>query len=67
MSPLVQSPSLTAGTVCSYFGRIHALCDVLDPVLDPVLHTPASTFACCPSLFTDGECSAAWVDTGNAR
>ena len=38
--------------VYSYFERVNVHCDVLDPVL----HTPASTFARCPFLFTVGEC-----------
>ena len=37
--------------VYSYFERVNVHCDVLDPVL----HTPASTFARCPFLFTVGE------------
>ena len=41
--------------VCSYFERVNVHCDVLDPVL----HTPASTFARCPFLFTVGAFSYA--------
>ena len=34
----------------SYFEKVNVHCDVLDPDL----HTPASTFARCPFLFTVG-------------
>ena len=43
-----MEPPLTRGIARSYFERVNVHCDVLDPVL----HTPASTFARCPFLFT---------------
>ena len=46
-----MGPPLTRAIARSYFERVNVHCDVLDPVL----HTPASTFARCPFLFTVGE------------
>ncbi|RPD69761.1 hypothetical protein L226DRAFT_575409 [Lentinus tigrinus ALCF2SS1-7] len=42
------SPPLSLPTCRRHYSRVNVHCDVLDPLL----HTPASTFSRCPSLFT---------------